>query len=115
MLGIEHPIIMGGMTGTGTPELAAAVSNAGGLGLFAVLNAGTPEKCREWIRKMPTLTDKPWGVNLTILPAITPPPYEDYVRVIIEEGVKIVETAGSNPQRFVSKFKSAPHSITCSK
>ena len=60
MLNIEHPVVMGGMTGTGTPELAAAVSNAGGLGLFAVLNAGTPEKCRAWIRLMPTLTDKPW-------------------------------------------------------
>ena len=56
MLGIEHPIVMGGMTGTGTPELAAAVSNAGGLGLFAVLNAGSPERCREWIKKMHTLT-----------------------------------------------------------
>jgi hypothetical protein len=60
MLNIEHPVVMGGMTGTGTPELAAAVSNAGGLGLFAVLNAGTPEKCRAWIKLMPTLTDKPW-------------------------------------------------------
>ena len=113
MLGIQHPIIMGGMTGTGTPELAAAVSNAGGLGLFAVLNAGSPEKCRDWIRLMPTLTDKPWGVNLTILPAVVPPPYAEYVKVIIEEGVQIVETAGSNPVKWVQQFKNANYPITC--
>jgi NADH:quinone reductase (non-electrogenic) len=113
MLGIEHPIVMGGMTGTGTPELAAAVSNAGGLGLFAVLNAGSPERCREWIKKMRTLTAKPWGVNLTILPAVNPPPYAEYVRVIIEEGVSIVETAGSNPNKWVKQFKSAPYPILC--
>ena len=106
MLGIEHPIIMGGMTGTGTPELAAAVSNAGGLGLFAVLNAGSPENCREWIKSMRLLCpNKPWGVNLTILPAVNPPPYAEYVKVIIEEKVTIVETAGSNPKQWVSAFK----------
>jgi len=108
MLGIQHPILMGGMTGIGTPELAAAVSNAGGLGLFAAHNAGSPEGCREWIRKMRTLTDKPWGVNLTILPSMgPPPPYEEYARVIIEEGVRVVETAGSNPKKWVTMFKDA--------
>jgi len=96
------------MTGIGTPELAAAVSNAGGLGLFAAHNAGSPEGCREWIHKMRTLTKKPFGVNLTILPTIgAPPPYEEYARVIIEEGVKIVETAGSNPKKWVTMFKEA--------
>lgn len=89
------------------------MSNAGGLGLFAVLNAGTPEKCRTWIRKMSSLTNKPWGVNLTILPAVSPPPYAEYVKVIIEEGVQIVETAGSNPQEWVTAFKKAPHNIVC--
>lgn len=108
MLGIEHPIIMGGMTGTGTPELAAAVSNAGGLGIIAVHNAGGPEGAREWIRKLRNLTDKPFGVNLTILPTIgKPPPYEEYAKVIIDEGVKIVETAGSNPKKWVTMFKEA--------
>ena len=68
MLAIEHPIIMGGMTGVGTPELAAAVSNAGGLGIIAIHNAGNPENGRKWIQKLKTLTDKPFGVNLTILP-----------------------------------------------
>ena len=68
MLNIEHPIIMGGMTGVGTPELAAAVSNAGGLGIIAIHNAGSPENGRKWIQKLKTLTDKPFGVNLTILP-----------------------------------------------
>ena len=68
MLAIEHPIIMGGMTGVGTPELAAAVSNAGGLGIIAIHNAGSPENGRKWIQELKTLTNKPFGVNLTILP-----------------------------------------------
>jgi len=110
MLGIAHPIIMGGMTGVGTPELAAAVSNAGGLGIIAIHNAGSPEEGRNWIRRTRNLclNNVPFGVNLTILPSMgPPPPYDDYARVIIEENVTIVETAGSNPQRFVQRFKSA--------
>jgi len=108
MLGIRHPIIMGGMTGVGTAELAAAVSEAGGLGIFAIHNAGSPEQGREWIRRMRTLTDQPFGVNLTILPTMgQPPPYEEYARVIIEEGVKVVETAGSSPKRWIKLFKDA--------
>jgi NADH:quinone reductase (non-electrogenic) len=114
LLGIEHPILMGGMTGVGTPELAAAVSNAGGLGIIAIHNAGSPEEGRRWIRRLRSLTSssttksRPFGVNLTILPTMgTPPPYEEYVRVIIEENVRIVETAGSNPERFVSHFQKA--------
>ena len=106
LLGIDHPVVMGGMTGVGTPELAAAVSNAGGLGIMAIHNSGTPEQGRQWIRRLKALTSKPFGINLTILPktyiggkvmmddTISRPPYEDYVRVIIEERVKIVETAG---------------------
>jgi len=106
LLGIEHPILMGGMTGVGTPELTAAVSNGGGLGIVAIHNAGSPEKGREWIRRLKKLTDKPFGVNLTILPSMgPPPPYEEYARVIIEEGVKIVETAGSSPKKFIQLFK----------
>jgi len=110
ILGITHPVIMGGMTGVGTPELAAAVSKAGGLGIFAVHNAGTPSKAREWIRHTRELCgpNVPFGCNLTILPTIgPPPPYEEYARVIIEEGVQIVETAGSNPKKWVSMFREA--------
>merc|ERR1719198_813431 len=96
------------MTGIGTPELAAAVSNAGGLGLFCAHNAGSPEGCRKWIHHMRTLTKKPWGINLTILPSMgPPPPYEEYAKAIIESGVKIVETAGSNPKKWVTMFKKA--------
>ena len=108
ILGIEHPIVMGGMTGVGTPELAAAVSNAGGLGMFAAHNAGSPEECKKWIERTRSLTSKPFGVNLTILPTMgAPPPYEEYAKVIIESGVRIVETAGSNPKKWVPLFKEA--------
>lgn len=109
MLGIDHPVVLGGMTGVGTVELAAAVSNAGGLGLIAAHNAGSPERCRAWIRRLRALTDgKPFGCNLTILPTMgTPPPYEAYARVFIEENVPIVETAGSNPKKWIRMFKEA--------
>lgn len=91
LLGVEHPIIMGGMTGVGTPELAAAVSNAGGLGIIAIHNAGSPQHGREWIRRLKLLTNKPFGVNLTILPTMgPPPPYDEYARAIIEEGKRNV-------------------------
>jgi len=106
MLNIEHPVIMGGMTGVGTPQLAAAVSNAGGLGMIAIHNAGSPEAGRQWIQMLKSLTNKPFGVNLTILPTIgKPPPYMQYAQVIVEEGVKVVETAGSNPSKFIKFFK----------
>lgn len=101
-------MIMGGMTGVGTPELAAAVSNAGGLGMIAIHNAGSPEQGREWIRIVRYLTkgNKPFGVNLTILPTMgAPPPYMEYAQVIVEEGVTVVETAGSNPSKFIRFFK----------
>lgn len=106
LLGVQHPIVMGGMTGVGEYRLAAAVSNAGGLGIFAVHNAGSPQQLRQWIRTIRTLTSKPFGCNLTILPTMgQPPPYMEYARVMIAEGVKIVETAGSNPQPFIDLFK----------
>jgi nitronate monooxygenase len=111
MLGIQHPIVMGGMTGVGTPELAAAVSNAGGLGLFAIHNAGSPEAGRAWIRQCRALCaakNVPFGVNLTILPSMgPPPPYMEYAKVIVEEGVTIIETAGSSPKPFIQYFKKA--------
>ena len=114
MLGIEHPLVMGGLTGVGTVELAAAVSNAGGLGMFTAHNAGSPEGARREIRRLKTLTSKPFGVNLTVLPTIgPPPPYEEYCRVFIEEGVPVVETAGSNPSRWIAMFKAASPPIVC--
>ena len=88
---------------------AAAVSNAGGLGIIAIHNAGSPENGRLWIRKLCSLANnKPFGVNLTILPTMgKPPPYEEYARVIIEEGVQVVETAGSSPKKWIKLFKQA--------
>ncbi len=94
------------MTGTGGVELTAAVSNAGCLGLLTALNSGSPEQLAMDITRLRTLTDKPFGVNLTILPAINPPDYEGFARVIIDSGVKIVETAGNNPKKWVAMFKS---------
>lgn len=109
LLGIQYPVLLGGLTGVGVPELAAAVSRAGGLGMFAIHNAGSPEAGREWIRRARELCrGKPFGVNLTILPTMgPPPPYEEYARVIIEEGVRVVETAGSNPKLWIPLFKKA--------
>lgn len=110
MLGIEHPIVQGGMMWVGTADLAAAVSNGGGLGIITALTQPTPDDLRREIDRCRSLTDKPFGVNLTILPSVSPPPYAEYRRAIIESGVKIVETAGGKPQEHVEDFKS--HGIT---
>ncbi|GBG26746.1 Nitronate monooxygenase [Hondaea fermentalgiana] len=107
LLGIEHPVICGGMTGVGTVELCAAVSEAGGLGMLTALRSETPENLRRDIERVRKLTSKPFGVNLTILPAMVPPDYEGFADAIIESGVKIVETAGNNPKKWVGKFKAA--------
>lgn len=97
MFGVDVPIIQGGMMWVGRAELVAAVANAGGLGFITALTQPTPDElCRE-IDRCRQLTDKPFGVNLTILPTITPPPYEQYRQAIVDSGVKIVEVAGSNP------------------
>lgn len=106
-LGIEHPIIQGGMQWVGTADLASAVSNAGGLGILTSLTQPSPEDLGKEIDRMREMTDKPFGVNLTILPTITPPPYEEYLRVAVEKGVKIVETAGANPAQLVPMLKDA--------
>ncbi|MET0270760.1 MAG: nitronate monooxygenase, partial [Sphingomonas sp.] len=105
LCGIEHPIVQGGMMWVGRAELAAAVSNAGGLGILTALTQPTPDDLRREIARCRTMTDKPFGVNLTILPSMTPPPYAEYRRAIIEEGVTIVETAGNKPQEHVDDFK----------
>jgi nitronate monooxygenase len=103
--GVEHPIAQGGMQWVGRAELVAAVANAGALGFITALTQPTPEKLTEEIARCRSLTDKPFGVNLTILPAIKPPPYAEYRQAIIEAGVKIVETAGNKPQEHVDEFK----------
>ena len=107
LLGIQHPIIQGGMHFVGFAELAAAVSNAGGLGIITGLTQRSPERLAAEIERCRALTDKPFGVNLTILPAVTPPDYPGFVEVIVASGVKIVETAGNNPQPFLPAFKAA--------
>ncbi|WP_229053411.1 nitronate monooxygenase family protein [Aeromicrobium sp. Leaf350] len=102
--GVEHPIVQGGMQWVGRAELAAAVSDAGGLGIITALTQPTPEALFSEIRRAQDLTDKPLGVNLTILPTIDPPPYDEYRRVIAEAGITIVETAGQNPEPHIPFF-----------
>jgi NAD(P)H-dependent flavin oxidoreductase YrpB (nitropropane dioxygenase family) len=104
---IEHPIVQGGMQWVGVAELVAAVANAGGLGFITALTQPTPEALTKEVARTRELTDRPFGVNLTILPAITPPPYDEYRQAIVESGVKIVETAGSNPSVHMPDFKAA--------
>ena len=110
LFGIEHPIIQGGMHFVGFAELAAAVSNAGGLGIITGLTQKTPELLANEIRRCRAMTDKPFGVNLTFLPVLKAPDYPGYVRAIVDGGVRIVETAGNNPRDFAPKFKE--HGIT---
>jgi NADH:quinone reductase (non-electrogenic) len=105
LAGIEVPIVQGGMQWVGRAELAAAVSNAGGLGILTGLSQPTPQALEQEIERCRRMTDKPFGVNLTILPTMRPPPYAEYRRVIIESGIKIVETAGHRPQEHVEDFK----------
>ena len=107
LFGIEHPIIQGGMHYVGFAELAAAVSNAGGLGIITGLTQGTPETLDAVIKKCQELTDKPFGVNLTFLPSLTPPDYPGLIEVIINNGVKVVETAGRNPAVYMPSMKEA--------
>ncbi|MGW4714946.1 NAD(P)H-dependent flavin oxidoreductase [Nocardia sp. NPDC004260] len=105
--GVEHPIVQGGMMWVGRAELVAAVANAGGLGFITALTQPTPDDLRSEIARTRELTDKPFGVNVTILPSINPPPYAEYVQAIIDSGVEIVETAGSNPEPFLPYYKDA--------
>ncbi|MCI4643186.1 MAG: nitronate monooxygenase family protein [Hyphomonadaceae bacterium] len=105
--GVEYPIVQGGMQWVGRAELVSAVANAGALGLITALTQPTPEDLVREIARCREMTDKPFGVNLTILPAIKPPPYAEYRQAIIEAGIKVVETAGSNPQEHIPEFKSA--------
>ncbi|MFP5070668.1 NAD(P)H-dependent flavin oxidoreductase [Pseudonocardia nantongensis] len=102
--GIDHPVIQGGMQWVGRAPLVAAVANAGALGFITALTQPTPEELTKEIARCRELTDRPFGVNLTILPAIDPPPYAEYRQAIIDAGVPIVETAGSNPTEHLEHF-----------
>ncbi len=107
LFGIRHPIIQGGMHHVGFAEMASAVSNAGGLGLITGLTQRTPELLAAEIRRCREMTDKPFGVNLTFLPTLGDFDYPGYVRTIIESGVKVVETAGNNPQKWLPSLQGA--------
>jgi nitronate monooxygenase len=109
LCGIKHPVIQGGMHYVGYAEMAAAVSNAGGLGIITALTVAQPprgaEALRDEIRKCKKLTDKPFGVNITLLPVGVPPDYDGIIKVCVEEGVKVVETAGRNPGKVIEAMK----------
>src|SRR5512141_492882 len=107
MFGIQHPIIQGGMHYVGFAELAAAVSNAGGLGIITGLTQKTPELLAKEIARCHDMTDKPFGVNLTFLPTFSAPPYPEYIAAIVEGGVKSVETAGRSPEAYMPALKAA--------
>ncbi|MFE7228024.1 NAD(P)H-dependent flavin oxidoreductase [Nocardioides sp. NPDC057577] len=110
LVGIDHPVVQGGMMWVGRAELAAAVSEAGGLGIITALTQPTPADLALEIERTRKLTEKPFGVNLTILPSINPPPYDEYRRAIVDSGVTIVETAGSSPEPHMEFF--AEHGVT---
>ncbi|MFZ5486126.1 MAG: NAD(P)H-dependent flavin oxidoreductase [Pseudomonadota bacterium] len=110
MLGIEHPIVQGGMQNVGVAELASAVSNAGGLGMLTALTQPTPQALREEIARCRSMTDKPFGVNLTVFPTINPPDYKAYVQAILDGGVRIVETAGTQAVREIWEMLK-PHGV----
>ncbi len=107
LFGIQHPIIQGGMHFVGFAELAAAVSNAGGLGIITGLTQRTPEDLAKEIARCNDMTEKPFGVNLTFLPVVAAPDYPGYVKAIIDGGVKVVETAGNNPQKWLPPLQEA--------
>ena len=105
LFGIRHPIIQGGMQWVGTAELVSAVANAGALGTLTALTQPNPEALSKEIARTREMTDQPFAVNLTVLPTINPPPYEEYAQAIVGSGVKIVETAGRSPEPFMELFK----------
>ncbi|MGB2893001.1 MAG: nitronate monooxygenase family protein [Albidovulum sp.] len=105
LLAIRYPIIQGGMQWVGRAELASAVSNAGGLGILTALTQPDPEGLRAEIARCREMTDRPFGVNLTILPATNPPPYEDFLDAALESGIRVIETAGRSPKEFIAKAK----------
>ena len=107
LLGIEHPIVQGGMHFVGLAPLAGAVSAAGGLGVITALTQKTPELLAKEIARAREITDKPVGVNLTFLPTFADPPYDEYIDAIIDGGIRVVETAGRSPEKYLPKMKAA--------
>jgi nitronate monooxygenase len=107
LLGIRHPVVQGGMHHVGLAELAAAVSNAGGLGILTGLTQPTPERLAREIARCRAMTDQPFGVNLSFIPSLNAPPYPEYIAAIAEGGVKIVETAGRSPEAYMPALKAA--------
>jgi NAD(P)H-dependent flavin oxidoreductase YrpB (nitropropane dioxygenase family) len=107
LLGVPFPIMQGGMQWVGTAELASAVSNAGGLGVLMALTQPTPEALAREVARCRTMTDAPFGVNLTILPSIEARPYEAYLDVVIDSGIKLLATAGNKPKEFITKARAA--------
>src|SRR5215831_5365736 len=107
LFGVRHPIVQGGMQHVGKAELVSAVANAGALGFLTALTQPTPEALGREIERTRAMTSEPFGVNLTILPTIRPVPYDEYMRVIIESGIRIVEMAGRNPEPFMPALKAA--------
>ncbi len=105
LFGVKHPIVQGGMQWVGKAELISAVANAGALGFLTALTQPTPEELLKEIRRCQDMTDKPFGVNLTILPTINPTPYDEYMDAIVQGGIKIVETAGRNPEPYLPMLK----------
>ncbi|MET0370000.1 MAG: nitronate monooxygenase family protein [Sphingobium sp.] len=110
LLGIQHPIVQGGMQGVGTAEMASAVSNAGGLGILTGLTQPTPDALRDEIERCRTMTSKPFGVNMTVFPTINSPDYKAYAQAIIDSGVKVIETAGTQAVREIWE-QVKPHGI----
>ena len=104
---IEHPIVQGGMQWVGRADFVASVSNAGALGILTALTQPSPDELRREIDKTRQLTNKPFGVNLTILPTLKPVPYDDYLAAIVDSGVKIIETAGRSPEPYMARLKEA--------
>ena len=105
--GIEHPIVLGGMMGVGRAELVSAVANAGALGFLTALTQPTPEDLVKEIARTREMTDRPFGVNVTVLPTLRPVPYDEYIQAIVEGGIDVVETAGRNPEPFMPALKAA--------
>lgn len=107
MLGIRYPILSGPMAYVSTPEFVAAVSNAGGLGIMPSVTYETIDSLKEAIRKIKSLTDKPFAINVTLIPRTQPVKYEEYFQAAIDEGVKVIETSGHNPQPYMPMLKAA--------
>lgn len=107
LFGIEHPLVQGGLQGVGKAELVSAVANAGGLGFLTALTQLTPEDLAKEVQRTRDMTDKPFGVNITILPTLAPVPYDEYAHAAVDSGVKIIETAGRNPESLMPIFKEA--------